>query len=76
MAEISLQRSYSRFKTWSDEHKVSEGAIDGVLIESLNLEGHVLKLLKSIGQTLTNSKWILALQNSPLLPLGNDGEGA
>ncbi|KAJ4392154.1 hypothetical protein N0V93_005777 [Gnomoniopsis smithogilvyi] len=54
MAKISLQRSYSRLKTWSDDHNVSEGGIDEVLFGSFKLESSVLKLLTSIGQILTD----------------------
>lgn len=54
--KISLQRSFGRLKLWSDEHSILEGAIDGILAESSSLEHNVLKILTSIGETLTESK--------------------
>lgn len=68
--KLSLQRSFGRLKLWSDEHSVPEGALDGVLAESSSLERHVLKVLTSIGETLTESKQNLALRStcSNILP--------
>lgn len=56
VTKVSLQRSFGRLKLWSDEHSVTGGALDGFLAESLSLERSVLKILTSIGETLTESK--------------------
>lgn len=56
LTKISLQRSFGRLKLWSDEHSIPEGAIDGILAESPFLEHNVLKILTSIGETLTERK--------------------
>lgn len=57
MAEVSLQRSYGRMKMWSDEHKILEGGIDGVLVASRALQRVVLRYLTNIGQILADSRW-------------------
>lgn len=60
--KLSLQRSFGRLKLWSDDHSIPEGTLDGVLAESLSLKRHVLKVLTSIGETLTESKQKLGSQ--------------
>lgn len=67
MTKVSLQRSFGRLKLWSDEHNVPGGALDGVLAESSSLERSVLKILTSIGETLTESKYNLELSHQFLL---------
>lgn len=57
-AKISLQRSYGRLKIWSDEHQICDGGVDEALIVSWTLQRDALKLLRSIGHILTDSRCI------------------
>ena len=54
---ISLERSYSRLKLWSDNYGVSQGELDEVLAKSRKLRRAALKLLTSIATTLTDREW-------------------
>lgn len=59
---LSLERSFSRLKLWSDGYGVSKGELDDVFARSRTVCRATLKLLASIGATLTERKFIPALQ--------------
>lgn len=52
-ALISLQRSYSRVKIWSDQYGVSNGGLDALFSNSRELQRDTAKLITSISATLT-----------------------
>lgn len=58
LSNISLERSYGRMKTWSDENGAADGSLDAKLEASPDLKRDTLKYILSISQALTESKWI------------------
>lgn len=53
---VSLERSFSRLKLWSDGYGVSQGELDNVFAKSRTVRHATSKLLASIGATLTDRK--------------------
>jgi hypothetical protein len=57
---ISLERSYGRFKLWSDGYDVSNGNLDESFEKSRNLRHATSRLLRRISNTMSESKnWSL-----------------
>jgi hypothetical protein len=61
---ISLEKSNSRLRLWSDSHGISQGNLDDTLAKSRQFRQAILKLLGSIGTTLADRECIASLSRS------------
>ena len=69
---ISLERSYSRLKLWSDDYGIAVGNLDGLFGFSRSIRRATQKLLLEIGSILTERK----CDCCPLQTDYTKGEGA
>lgn len=61
---ISLERSFSQFKLWSDGYGALNGELDKILHRSTRLRRDVLRLLRSIAVTLTERESLLVIDEA------------
>jgi hypothetical protein len=65
-----LERSYESLCLWGAEFKVSEGNLDDILQRSRRLRRSTVKLLISVGRTLSSSTFADNLNGTPLIITG------